>query len=81
MSSDSERDRRLDTFDNTFSNDLDDAVERQNREIEQRYKHEFINEMNQAEECAKNGDFVRAGLHRLRAETIHEFLKKWERKD
>jgi hypothetical protein len=53
MSSDSERDRRLDTFDKAFSNDLDDAVERQNREIEQRYKHEFINEMDQAEECAK----------------------------
>jgi hypothetical protein len=48
MSSDSERDRRLDSFDKAFSNDLDDAVEQQNTEIEQRYKQEFINEMNQA---------------------------------
>lgn len=78
MLSDNERDKRLDSFDKTFSKDLDDALERQKKEIEQRYKQEFTSEMNQAEECAKNGDFIGAEIHRLRAEMLNDLLKQGE---
>jgi hypothetical protein len=78
MSSEDERDKRLDSFDKTFSKDLEDALERQKKEIEQRYKQEFTSEMNQAEECAKNSDFIGAEIHRLRAEMLNDLLRQWE---
>jgi hypothetical protein len=75
VSSENERKKRLDNFDKTFNKDLADALQRQDMEIKQRYSQEFANEMNKAEECAKNGDFFGANLHRLRAGMIHDFLK------
>lgn len=78
MSSEDERDKRLDSFDKTFSKDLEDALDRQKKEIEQRYKQEFTSEMNQAEECAKNGDFIGAEIHRLRAEMLNDLLNQGE---
>ena len=74
MSSDSERDKRLDNFNKTFSKDLNDALERQKKEIELRYRQEFTSEMNHAEDCAKNGDFIGAEIHRLRAESNFSLL-------
>lgn len=78
MSSEDERDKRLDSFDKTFSKDLEDALDRQKKDIEQRYKQEFTSEMNQAEECAKNGDFIGAEIHRLRAEMLNDLLNQGE---
>jgi hypothetical protein len=78
MSSDNERDRRLDSFDKTFGKNLDDALERKKKEIEQRYEQDFTSEMNQAEECAKNGDFIGAEIHRLRAEILNDLIKQCE---
>ena len=78
MSSDSERDKRLDNFNKTFSKNLNDALERQKKEIELRYRQEFTSEMNQAEECAKNGDFIGAEIHRLRAEMLNDLLNQGE---
>jgi hypothetical protein len=34
--------------------------------------------MNQAEECAKNGDFIGAEIHRLRAEMLNDLLNQGE---
>jgi hypothetical protein len=78
MLSDNERDKRLDSFDKTFSKDLDDTVERQKKEIEQRYKQEFTSEMNQAEECAKKLRLYWGEIHRLRAEMLNDLLKQGE---
>ena len=78
MSSDSERDKRLDNFNKTFSKNLNDALERQKKEIELRYRQEFTSEMNQAEECAKNGDFIGEEIHRLRAEMLNDLLNQGE---
>jgi hypothetical protein len=78
MSGGDERDKRLDNFNKTFSKDLDDALARQKREIEQRLSQDFTFELNQAEECTKNGDFIGASMHKLRAEMINDLLKKWD---
>jgi hypothetical protein len=78
MLSDNERDKRLDSFDKTFNKDLDDTVERQKMEIEQRYKQEFTSEMNQAEECAKKWRLYWGEIHRLRAEMLNDLLKQGE---
>jgi ribosomal protein S20 len=61
MSSDSERDRRLDNFYRTFSKNIDDAIAEQDKELKQRYSQEFTDRMNQAEEYAKKGIILRLG--------------------
>ena len=74
MSASSERARRLDNFNKTFSKDLDYMIARQKNEIRQNYSQEFNDELNQAEICAKNGDMLGAMQHKLRAEMINDFL-------
>jgi hypothetical protein len=55
LSASSERARRLDNFNKTFSKDLDYMIARQKNEIRQNYSQEFNHELNQAEICANNG--------------------------
>ena len=74
LSASSERARRLDNFDKTFSKDLNDMIARQKNEIRRNYSQEFNYELNQAEICAKNGDMLGAMQHKLRAEMMNDFL-------
>jgi hypothetical protein len=75
MSSDSERDRRLDNFYRTFSKNIDEAIAEQDKELKQRYSQEFTDRMNQAEEYAKKGDYLKAGEYYFHAKMINDFLK------
>lgn len=78
LSASSERARRLDNFNKTFSKDLDDMIARQKNEIRQNYSQEFNYELNQAEICAKNGDMLGAMQHKLRAEMMNDFLNTFD---
>jgi hypothetical protein len=46
-----------------------------NKELKQRYSQEFTDHMNQAEEYAKKGDYLKAGEYYFHAKMINDFLK------
>jgi hypothetical protein len=78
MSSDAERDKRLENFTNSYDDDLDKVIAQQDNELKQRLVQEFNSHMGQAEECAKNGDFPRAYQYWLYAKSVRDVLKEWE---
>jgi hypothetical protein len=76
MSTGDEIDNRLESFNKTFSKDLDDVLERDKKKM--RHYWTFHNELDIAELYMKDGTsegILEAMLHKMSAERIKDFLK------
>lgn len=78
MSDAETRAKKLDSFNRTFSNMLENEMAEHKRVLRQKYSHQFESELSEAESCAKGGDSLGAMEHNLQAQIINDFLKMLE---
>jgi hypothetical protein len=78
MSTGDEIDNRLESFNKTFSKDLDNVLERDRKKMRHYWTLKFHNELDTAELYMKDGTsegILEAMLHKMTAERIKDFLK------
>jgi hypothetical protein len=72
---DEEGDKKLERVLNKNKKELDDFMNRKCTKLRPFYNDAFNQEINQYEECMKEGDYFNATLHFDMANSINEYLK------
>jgi hypothetical protein len=72
---DDERDRILKNLVKTTKMDLGDSIKREQSKLRQSFNARFEEEIKQAEECSKGGDFINVILHYRMADLLNDYLK------
>jgi hypothetical protein len=70
-----ERDKKLENFIRTSKKELDDNIKREQTKLRQFFHDRFNQEIDQAEECHRRGDYYDAYVHYTTAEWLNNYLK------
>jgi hypothetical protein len=78
VSSQTDRDNRLNSFREKFRKNLDDTNQELRSHIKQILSRDFEDELSKAEFSAKKGHMVDAAAHEQLADIINNFLKTYD---
>ncbi len=78
MSSQSDRDKRLNSFNETFRRQLEDTNRELRNDIKLILSRDFEDEFRKAEFSAQKGDMVDAYIHKLLSDYINGILRGYE---